>query len=66
MSAGIWTSLAELGGSDTSYTDIGIGYNHRYDYKVRRFGPDGEAFGYLNGGVDVQMPENRGHHCGGR
>ncbi len=60
MSAGIWTSLAELGGSDTSYTDIGIGYNHRYDYKVRRFGPDGEAFGYLNGGVDVQIPENPG------
>lgn len=52
---GSWVQVASVGASVTSYTDNGIGANHRYRYRVRAYGSGGYS-GYATSGYIYTTP----------
>lgn len=56
VDGGGWVQIAKLGGTPTNYTDNGASANHRYQYRVRSYSPNGLWSGYSTSGYVYTTP----------
>lgn len=55
-----WTTLANLVGTDTTYTDPNVHEGRAYEYQVIKRGATLTGYGYVAAGIDIPPMENRG------
>lgn len=56
VDGGGWVQIAKLGGTPTNYSDNGTLADHRYQYRVRSYSPNGLWSGYAASGYVYTTP----------